>query len=85
MPIEETEPEEIKPPESKIKKILKEIRLGIRRQCPKCFNNERNKIREVVDKAHIIMENPNVYGFKFVCGMCGNEWKTQKDWELKED
>jgi len=84
-PLEEPEPEEITPPPSKIKMILREIRLGIRRQCPKCFNNERNKIREVVDRTHIIMENPNVYGFKFVCGMCGNEWKTKKDWEINED
>ena len=71
--------EELRTPQSKIKRILMEIRLGIRRQCPQCFNKERNKIREVIDRSHIIMENPNVYGKKLVCGMCGKEWKTQKE------
>jgi len=82
---EEVSMGETKPAPSKIKLILREIRLGIRRQCPKCFNYDRNKIREVVDRNHIIMENPNIYGFKFICGICGHEWKTQKEWELKED
>lgn len=91
LPEPEAEPEEVpkieetKPSPSKIKMILREIRLGIRRQCPKCFNNERTKIREVIDRNHIIMENPNIYGFKFICGICGNEWKTQKDWEIIEE
>jgi len=66
---------ELKP--SKIKQILEEIRLGIRRMCPSCFNNDRKKIKEIVDREHLIMENPNIYGFKFVCGMCGHEWKTK--------
>ncbi|MHA1273745.1 MAG: hypothetical protein ACTSVV_17595 [Promethearchaeota archaeon] len=65
-----------------IKQILKEIRLGIRRQCPKCFNKDRNKIFEVIDKNHIIMQNPTIYGFKYRCGMCGHEWKTSKyEWD----
>ena len=76
----EPEKEIIQPPPSKIKVILEEIRKGIRRQCPKCFNKDRNMIREVLDKTHIIMENPNIFGFKFICGQCGHEWRTEKDW-----
>ncbi len=68
-------PAEPKP--SKVKLILEEIRKGIRRQCPKCSNNDRNKIREIVDKEKIIMKNPNIYGFKYICGTCGYEWRTQ--------
>jgi len=78
------EEEVIKPPPSKIKIILEEIRKGIRRQCPKCFNYDRTKIREAIDKENIIMENPNIYGFKYICGMCGNEWRTQKDWKIEK-
>ncbi len=71
--------EEPKPKPTKIKLILEEIRKGIRRQCPKCLNNDRNKIREVIDRDNIIMKNPNVYGFKFICGNCSTEWRTQKN------
>ena len=78
IPTEEIAVEEYKPPPSKIKLILEEIRLGIRRQCPKCFNYERRMIREVIDREHIIMENPNIYGFKLICGQCGHEWKTKQ-------
>lgn len=62
---------------SKIKIVLEQIRKGIRRQCPKCFNHDRNKIREAIDWNHLIMQNPNIYGFKYVCGMCGHEWRTE--------
>ncbi len=79
------EEEVIKPPPSKIKVILEEIRRGIRRQCPKCFNKDRNMIREVLDKTHIIMENPNIFGFKFICGQCGHEWRTEKDWKVETE
>ncbi|MFX1498077.1 MAG: hypothetical protein ACFFBH_11165 [Promethearchaeota archaeon] len=61
-----------------IKIIIEEIKKGIRRQCPKCLNNDRNKIREVIDRENIIMENPNIYGFKYICGLCGYEF-TKKD------
>ena len=71
--------EEIELRPSKIKIILEEIRKGLRRQCPNCFNKDRNKIREVLDRENIIMENPNIYGFKYICGMCGSEWRTQRD------
>ena len=80
------EEEEVKPPPSKIKVILEEIRKGIRRQCPKCFNNDRNKIREVVDRDNIIYDYGTdvIYGMKFICGNCGAEWRTEKDWNIKE-
>ncbi|MHA1291632.1 MAG: hypothetical protein ACTSQJ_03065 [Promethearchaeota archaeon] len=78
------EQKEPKVPTSKIKIILEEIRRGIRRQCPKCFNNDRNKIFEILDKDNVIMQNPMIYGFKYRCGMCGNEWKTRKDWKIEE-
>ena len=71
---------------SKIKLILEEIRLGIRRQCPNCFNKDRNKIREVIDREHILMENPNIYGWKLICGLCGHEWKTKQfEWKSEDD
>lgn len=71
--------EPVKPTPSKIKVILEEIRKGIRRQCPKCFNNIHDKIREVIDRENIIMENPNIYGWKYVCGICGHIWRTERD------
>ncbi|MFX0031237.1 MAG: hypothetical protein ACFE8E_02960 [Candidatus Hodarchaeota archaeon] len=58
-----------------IKVIIEEIKKGIRRQCPKCLNNDRNRIREVIDRDNVIMENPNIYGFKYICGMCGHEFR----------
>ena len=71
-------PEDVKKlPPSKIKKIIEEIRLGIRRQCPKCLNIDRATIHEVIDKTYILMQNPNIYGFKLICGLCGNEWRRK--------
>jgi hypothetical protein len=61
-----------------IKVIIEEIKKGIRRQCPNCLNNDRNRIREVIDRENVIMENPNIYGFKYICGMCGQEF-TKRD------
>ncbi|MGV9173477.1 MAG: hypothetical protein ACOC44_09845 [Promethearchaeia archaeon] len=88
LPVEEVikpEPEDLKAKPSKIKKILEEIRKGIRRQCPKCFNKDRDKIREVLDKDNIIMQlgggANNIYGFKYICGVCGAEWITEKEWK----
>ena len=71
--------EEPKPKPSKIKFILEEIRRGIRRQCPRCKNVDRNKIREAIDRENIIMQNPNIYGWKYICGDCGHEWRTERD------
>ncbi|MFW9771099.1 MAG: hypothetical protein ACFFBY_11195 [Promethearchaeota archaeon] len=61
-----------------IKVIIEEIKKGIRRQCPNCLNNDRNKIREVIDRENVIMENPNIYGFKYICGMCGHEFTKRE-------
>ena len=67
--------EDIEPRPSKMKKVIKEIQKTIRRTCPNCGNNNRNLIRELIDRENIIMENPNVYGLKYICGNCGCEWK----------
>lgn len=81
----ETQSPEIKAKPSKIKIILEEIRKGIRRQCPKCFNKDRESIREVLDRDNIIMQlgggATNIYGFKYICGKCGAEWRTEKEWK----
>ncbi|TFG27241.1 MAG: hypothetical protein EU532_07910 [Promethearchaeota archaeon] len=71
--------EPFKPKASKIKIILEEIRKGIRRQCPNCFNKDRNKIREIIDRENIIMKNPNIYGWKYACGICGHIWRIERD------
>lgn len=77
---EEQKAEVVPPPPSKIKIILEEIRRGIRRQCPKCFNQDRTKIKEMQDKENIIMEFgvSKIYGWKYTCGLCGNIWRTEK-------
>ncbi len=49
----------------------------IPRHCPKCFNQNQNSIREIEDKNVILMEYPRIYGMKFVCGNCGNEWREK--------
>ncbi len=82
--VEPSEPEieTAVPPPSKIKIILEEIRRGIRRQCPKCFNMDREMIREVIDHDNLIYDfgTDKIYGFKYICGQCGHEWRTEKDW-----
>ncbi len=47
----------------------------IRRACPKCGNKIHSQIREIVDKTYIISNYPRLYGKKYQCGMCGEEWK----------
>jgi hypothetical protein len=47
----------------------------IPRHCPKCFNQNQRSIREVIDKDVILMENPRIYGMKYVCGACGHNFK----------
>jgi len=47
----------------------------IPRHCPKCFNQKQQSIREVIDKSVVLMQNPMIYGNKFVCGVCGNNWR----------
>lgn len=54
-------------------------RGGDRLKCPKCGNNQRNKIREVDDKTHQIMDYPVLFAKKFICGLCGSEWAWNKE------
>lgn len=87
--VEESKPEleSTIPPPSKIKVILEEIRRGIRRQCPKCFNMDREMIREVLDHDNLIYDfgTDKIYGFKYICGQCGHEWRIEKDWSTEKD
>ena len=46
-----------------------------RRMCPSCDNTQRPFIYEETDKTHIIMDYPRIYGKKFKCGKCGQEWR----------
>ncbi|MFX1320601.1 MAG: hypothetical protein ACFFAQ_03045 [Promethearchaeota archaeon] len=46
-----------------------------RRRCPKCGNANKDLIREIIDKTHIIFAYPRVYGHKYKCGHCGTEWR----------
>ena len=46
-----------------------------RRRCPKCGNANKDLIREIIDKTHIIFAYPRVYGHKYKCGQCGTEWR----------
>ncbi|MHA1511070.1 MAG: hypothetical protein ACTSRX_05055 [Promethearchaeota archaeon] len=47
-------------------------------KCPKCNNQERNKIKEVEDKAqkplYYSMQGAPVYPKKLKCGKCNHEW-----------
>ena len=58
-----------------IKEILRKIKETLRRTCPICSNQNRNMIREVVDRDYIIMDYPRVYGMKLICGQCGAQWR----------
>ena len=54
-----------------------QIMQGIsRRECPKCGNNNKHLIREILDKTHIISDYPRMYGKKYRCGDCGVEWRV---------
>ncbi|MFX1236580.1 MAG: hypothetical protein ACFFAS_07560 [Promethearchaeota archaeon] len=48
-----------------------------RRKCPKCQNEDKNKIHESTDKGTIIMDYPRMYGKKYKCGLCGTEWREK--------
>ncbi|MCK4779992.1 MAG: hypothetical protein KAT57_07390 [Candidatus Lokiarchaeota archaeon] len=53
------------------------ILIGVsRRECPKCGNNNKPLIREVLDKTHIICDYPRMFGKKYHCGECGGEWRV---------
>ena len=51
---------------------------SIRWKCPKCNNENRQKIREHEDKSqkplYYSMQGAPVYPKKLHCGVCGNEW-----------
>ena len=46
-----------------------------RRKCPSCGEENKNMIHESTDKNRIINDYPRVYGKKYRCGRCGQEWK----------
>jgi len=48
-----------------------------RRICPKCGEDRRNMIHESVDKEIIIHDYPKMYGKKYKCGKCGQEWRER--------
>ncbi|MFW9902150.1 MAG: hypothetical protein ACFFDY_12870 [Candidatus Thorarchaeota archaeon] len=48
-----------------------------RRKCPKCGEENKNMIHESTDKTNIINDYPRVYGKKYRCGRCGQEWREK--------
>ena len=52
-----------------------------RRVCPICGNTVKATIQELADKTNIIMSYPKVYGKKYKCGQCGQEWRLPKTLE----
>lgn len=46
-----------------------------RRMCPSCDNSQTKFIYEEKDKTHILMDYPRIYGKKYKCGKCGQEWR----------
>ncbi len=46
-----------------------------RRHCPQCLNDDKNFIRESIDKTNIIFSYPKMYGKKNHCGKCGCIWR----------
>jgi len=48
-----------------------------RRRCPKCNIENKMMIHETVDKSNIILDYPRVYGKKYKCGQCGQEWREK--------
>jgi hypothetical protein len=56
-------------------KILTIEKTEGRRRCPSCAEENKNMIHESTDKNRIISDYPRVYGKKYRCGRCGQEWK----------
>ena len=48
-----------------------------RRKCPSCGEENKNMIHESTDKTNIISDYPRVYGRKYRCGSCGQEWREK--------
>ena len=44
-------------------------------------------IREVIDHENLIYDygTDKIYGFKYICGQCGKQWKTEKDWKIETE
>jgi hypothetical protein len=47
-----------------------------RRRCPSCDNTRHQFIYEETDKTKMIMDYPRIYGKKYKCGKCGQEWRV---------
>ncbi len=52
-------------------------RISGRRKCPSCGEENKNMIHESTDKTNIISDYPRVYGKKYRCGRCGQEWREK--------
>ena len=63
-----------------IKGAIVPRRYPIPRHCPKCGNYRQTSIREDNDPTFILLDYPRIYGIKYICGICGNEWR--KTYEL---
>lgn len=48
-----------------------------RRKCPKCDTEIKTMIHETIDKSNIILDYPRIYGKKYKCGQCGQEWREK--------
>ncbi|UYP46080.1 hypothetical protein NEF87_002365 [Candidatus Lokiarchaeum ossiferum] len=48
--------------------------IVVPRHCPKCLNQNQAMIREVIDRDNVLMQYPTIYGKKYICGNCGNDW-----------
>ncbi len=63
-----------------IKGAIVPRKYPIPRHCPKCGNYRQTSIREDNDTTFILLDYPRIYGIKYICGICGNEWR--KTYEL---
>ena len=50
---------------------------GTRRKCPECGCEDPHMIHESVDKSNIILDYPRMYGKKYLCGLCGIQWREK--------
>lgn len=46
-----------------------------RRECPICRNTINATIHEIIDRTNIILDYPRIYGKRYRCGKCGQEWR----------
>ena len=57
--------------------ILTIEKVDGRRRCPSCAEENKNMIHESTDKGNIISDYPRIYGKKYRCGICGQEWREK--------